>query len=238
MSYYEFYSYQSVGQLRDKADRAIEKLRKKKPDIEPVIIEGRSLAKSWWGKAWNHNLESYADYSNRIARGRRYVRNHAVMDLKISKGCVNGLVQGSGTKPYKIRILIDTLSQTKWYRLTELCNNQIASLDKLIDGKFPTELAELFTDKKYGLFPSPKEIKFNCSCPDWALMCKHVAAVLYAIGSRLDSNPLLFFELRNVDGNALVKKSIDAKIESMLRNASKKSSREIDEKSASEIFGL
>ncbi len=238
MSYYEFYSYQSVGMLKDKADKAIEKLRKKNPDIEPVIIEGRVLAKSWWGKAWNHNLESYADYRNRIARGRRYVRNHAVMDLKISKGCVSGLVQGSGNKPYKIQILIDTLPQKKWDRVTGLCHNQIASLDKLIDGKFPMELQELFTDKKYGLFPSPKEIKFDCSCPDWASMCKHVAAILYGIGSRLDSDPMLFFELRNVDGRALVRKSIDAKIESMLKNASKKSGREIDEKNVYDLFGL
>jgi uncharacterized Zn finger protein len=123
-------------------------------------------------------------------------------------------------------------------RVTQLCNNRIASLESLIDGKFPEELKVLFTERKYGLFPSPREIKFSCSCPDWAYMCKHVASVLYGIGSRLDKDPMLFFELRDMDGSSLVRKTMEKRLDNMLKNASEKSSRAIDEKDVSDIFGL
>jgi uncharacterized Zn finger protein len=238
MGYYGFPKYVSVAEKKAKASRSIEKLRKKNPDIEPVIIEGRTLAKNWWGKAWNLNLESYADYSNRIARGKSYVRSNTVLDLKIHRGKVLALVQGSGSKPYKIEIRIDTLPSEKWEQVTELCNHRIDSLEQLIEGKFPEELEVLFTDKKYGMFPSPKEIHFDCSCPDLASMCKHVAAVLYGIGARLDSNPMLFFELRDLDGHELVRKSMEQKLESMMKNAGKKSKREIADGDISDIFGL
>ena len=180
----------SAAEKKEKANSSIAKLKKKDPNIEPINIEGRTLAKSWWGKAWNLNLESYADYENRIARGKSYVRNNMVLDLKINKGKVMAKVQGSRAKPYDVEILIDELSDKKWEYVTSLCNHSIDSLEQLIEGKFPKELDVLFKEKKYGIFPSPKEIHFNCSCPDWASMCKHVAAVLYGIGARLDSNPM------------------------------------------------
>ena len=238
MGYYGFPKYESVAEKKAKAIKALEKLKKKNPEIEPVIIEGRALAKSWWGKAWNLNLESYADYGNRIGRGKSYVRNNTVLDLKISKGKVEAKVQGSGSKPYEVKIRIDALSTEKWEQVTALCNHRIDSLEQLIEGKFPKELEGLFIERKYGMFPSPKEIHFDCSCPDWASMCKHVAAVLYGIGARLDLNPMLFFELRDLDGQELVRKSIKRKLESMLKNAGKKSKREIAEEDISDIFGL
>ena len=238
MGYYGFPKHESVEVKKAKANKALEKMRKKNPEIEPVIIEGRALAKNWWGKAWNLNLESYADYSNRIARGKSYVRSNAVLDLKISKGKIAAKVQGSGSKPYDVEIRIDALSSTKWDQVTALCNHRIDSLEQLIEGKFPKELEVLFTEKKYGMFPAPKEIHFNCSCPDWASMCKHVAAVLYGTGARLDHNPMLFFELRDLDGQELIRKSLDRKLESMLKNAGKKSKREIAAEDISDIFGL
>jgi len=238
MSRNDYPKQPSVAEKKARAKKALEKLRKKNPDIEPVIIEGRTLARNWWGKAWNQNLESYADYSNRIERGRSYVRNNAVLDLRISKGSVLALVQGSGSKQYSVRIEIDTLSSEKWDRVTEICNNRIETLEQLVDGKFPKELEVLFTEKKYGLFPSPGEIRFGCSCPDWAVMCKHVAAVLYGIGSRLDADPMLFFELRDIDGQELVKKSMERKLDNMLKNAGKRSKREIDTEDVTDIFGL
>ena len=82
------------------------KLRKKNPDIKPVIIDGK-LAKSWWAQAWNRNLEGYADYSNRIGRGRSYVKSGAVLDLSIKPGEVCALVQGSRAKPYDVTVRID-----------------------------------------------------------------------------------------------------------------------------------
>jgi uncharacterized Zn finger protein len=238
MGYYGFPRYESVAEKKAKASRSLAKMKKKNPDIEPVIIEGRTLAKNWWGKSWNINLESYADYSNRIERGKRYVRNNAVLDLKISKGKVIAKVQGSRVKPYDVEISIDALDNKKWEQVTELCNHRIDSLEQLIEGKFPKELEILFTEKKYGMFPSPKEIHFACSCPDWAYMCKHVAATLYGIGARLDNDPMLFFTLRDIDGQMLIRKSMERKLESMLKNAGKKSKREIAAKDISDIFGL
>jgi len=238
MGYRGFPKYETVGEKRAKTLRAIKALKKKKPDIQPVIIEGNNLVKTWWGKSWNKNLESYADYSNRIKRGKSYVKNYAVMDLKINKGKVAALVHGSSTKPYDVTIQIETLSEDKWGKVTELCNHRISSLDQLLEGKFPKELEELFTNHKYGFFPDPSEIHFDCSCPDWAYMCKHVAAVLYGIGSRLDEDPLLFFELRDVDSKALIKKSMESKLENMLNNAGKKSSREINDAEVFDIFGV
>ena len=238
MSYGGFPKYVSAAEKKEKANGSIAKLKKKNPDIEPVIIEGRTLAKSWWGKAWNLNLESYADYENRIARGKSYVRNNMVLDLKITKGKVMAKVQGSRSKPYDVEILIDALSNEKWEHVATLCNHSIDSLEQLIEGKFPKKLEVLFKEKKYGIFPSPKEIHFDCSCPDWASMCKHVAAVLYGIGARLDSNPMFFFELRDIDSQELVRKSVEQKLESMLKNVGKKSKREIAEKDISDIFGL
>lgn len=227
MSYYGYSKQPTVAEKKEKARKSLQKLKKKNPDVEPVVIEGTKLAKSWWGKSWNENLESYADYENRITRGKNYVRNNAVLDLKISKGTIKAVVQGSRAKPYDVQIQIDPLSSEKWDQVTALCNHRIDSLEQLIEGKFPKELEVLFIDRKYGMFPSPKEIDFACSCPDWASMCKHVAAALYGIGSRLDVNPMLFFELRDLNGQELIKKSMDQKIESMMKNAGKKSKREI-----------
>ncbi len=238
MSAYGFPEYVSVAEKKAKAERALKKLQKNNPDAEPIIIEGRTLAKSWWGKAWNRNLESYADYSNRIDRGKSYVRNNAVLDLKISKGRVVAKVLGSRAKPYDIEIQIDTLSSTKWREIQELCNHRIDTLEQLIEGKFPKELEILFADKKYAMFPSPEEIHFYCSCPDYAYMCKHVAAALYGIGTRLDQNPLLFFELRDIDGQELIRKTMEQKLDSMLKNAGKKSKRQIAAKDIPNIFGL
>jgi uncharacterized Zn finger protein len=238
MSYYEFAPYVSVAEKKEKSLKTLSKLKAKNKDIQPITIEGRTLAKSWWGKAWNQNLESYADYSNRIARGRSYVRNNAVLDLKITKGVVKALVQGSSRKPYEVTVQIDRLIDEKWNKVIALCNHRIDTLEQLVGGSFPKELEVLFKERKYGLFPSPKEIHFDCSCPDRASMCKHVAAVLYGIGARLDSDPKLFFELRDIDSMELVKKSMEKKLDNMLKNAGKKSERKIAEKDVFDIFGI
>lgn len=233
-----FGKYVTKEEKQAKAASSMAKLMKKNPELEPVIIEGRALALSWWGKAWNANLESYADYSNRIGRGKTYVRSNAVLDLKISRGEVLAKVQGSRKKPYDVAVVIDELAELKWEKVKELCNNRIGSMEDLMEGKFPKELEVLFMDRRYGLFPAPGEIHFSCSCPDWASMCKHVAAVLYGIGARLDKNPLLFFELRGQNGQELIKKTMESKIESMLANAGKKSEREIPEKDIEDLFNL
>jgi uncharacterized Zn finger protein len=243
MSYYRGYSgfpeYVSVGSKRAKAEKKLEQLKKKNPDIQPVIIEGRALAKSWWGKEWNKNLERYADYSNRIGRGRNYVRHSAVLDLKIKPGKVEALVQGSRSTPYSVSINIKPVPKKNWATLKQSCKGKMDSLMKLIAGKFPKELGAIFTQKGDGLFPVPKEIEFDCSCPDWASMCKHVAAALYGIGARLDEDPNLFFVLRKVDINDLVTETLKESKKELLSKAKKKTSRVIEDDSGlSDIFGI
>ena len=238
MGYYGFYEYVSVSEKRERAKKALEKLKKKRPDIEPIIIEGKTIASKWWGKAWNKNLESYADYSNRIGRGRSYVKNGAVLDLKIKEGIVEAIVNGSGSKPYLVEIKIDKLKDDKWKSITEVCKHRIDTMETLLLGKFPKEFDEFFSDSKYGLFPSPKEIHFNCSCPDSARMCKRVAATLYGICARLDSEPSLFVKLRNIHFEDLLKKSMEEKMQSMLKNSDKKSNRVIDDGDVFDLFGV
>ena len=203
----------------------------------PIYIEGRKIAKSWWGEAWCKNLELYADYENRIARGKTYVRNGSVIHLAIEGGSVTAKVQGSRSRPYDIKVDIQPISKSDWERIKKICQNKIGSLAELAEGKFPVEFAELFTQKNSGLFPSPREIKFSCSCPDWAYMCKHVAAVLYGIGARFDDDPLLFFTLRGINVNDLIKKSINDKVDNMLKSAGRKTERTLDNVDVCSLFG-
>ena len=228
-------SYKPSGPKNPAAQLA--KLRKKNPDIKPVAIDGK-LARTWWAQAWNRNLEGYADYSNRIGRGRSYVRAGAVLDLAIAPGKVSAIVQGSRTKPYEVAVRIDTLPKAKWEAITARCSHKIANLQELASGKFPQEFMELFTNRGDGLFPSPKEIHFNCSCPDWASMCKHVAAALYGIGARFDEDPTLFFLLRDIEFSELLKKSVEEKMNSMLKNAGKATARTMEGVDTYALFGV
>jgi len=239
MSFYGFGKYVSVGEKRAKAEKKLKQLKKKNPDIRPIIVEGQALAKTWWGKAWNKNLERYADYSNRIGRGRSYVRHRAVLDLQITPGRVDALVMGSGSKPYSVTVTIKPIPTSNWSTVKQNCRGKLDSLQKLIGGKFPKELENIFTQEKNGLFPVPTEINFDCSCPDWADMCKHVAATLYGIGARLDEDPSLFFVLRKVDVNDLISQTVKESKKELLGKAVKKSSRILQEDSGlSDIFGI
>ena len=241
MAYYNYRGYPryvSVGEKRAKARRKLEKLRKKHPDIRPVVIEGNTLVRTWWGKAWNGNLGKYADYENRVGRGRSYLRHGAVLDLQISPGRVSSLVQGSRAKPYAVGIEIKPLSRSIWRKIRAACEGQVASLQELLEGRFPKDLMELFTAKGSGLFPSPKEIVFRCSCPDWAYMCKHVAATLYGIGTRLDEDPGLFFVLRKLKMEDLITQAVRDKSARLLKRAKKKTSRVIDDADLGRVFGI
>ncbi len=238
MSYWQFAPYVSVGERKAKAAKKLKELQKKDPNIKPIIIEGSAIAKSWWGKSWNKNLEKYADFSNRIGRGRSYVRHGAVIDLRIDKGVVNAQVQGSDSAPYAITIKIKKINKEIWEKIVFECDGKMDSLHEFLAGSFPKSLAEIFTAKGCGLFPSPKEIEFDCDCPDWADMCKHIAAVLYGIGARLDNDPKLFFTLRNVKVEHLVSKVVKDKTKKLLDNAGKKSSRVIDDADLSSVFGI
>jgi uncharacterized Zn finger protein len=238
MSYWGYPRYVSVGKKRAKAAKKLKQLKKKNPAIKPIIIEGRTIARTWWGKSWNHNLERYADYSNRIGRGRSYVRHGAVLDLQISPRRVESLVQGTRSKPYTVIINIKGIKKKIWQNMKTACAGKLDSLPELLAGKFPKTLGEIFTIRGQGLFPSPEEIEFNCSCPDWAYMCKHVAATLYGIGARLDDSPSLFFKLRKVNIDDLIQQAITDQSYKLLKKAEKTSGRMIAESDLSGMFGI
>ncbi len=239
MSYYGFPRYVSVAEKKARAEKKRIQLKKKNPGIAPIIIQGQALAQTWWGKAWNTNLEKYADYSNRIGRGRSYVRHGAVLDLQITPGKVTALVDGSRAKPYAITVTIQPMPKENWTAIKKACAGKMESMQQLIAGKFPKELAEIFTAKGSGLFPGPDEINFECSCPDWAYMCKHVAATLYGIGARLDDDPRLFFLLRKADIKDLVSETLRESTDALLSKANRKSSRVLEDSDAlSDLFGI
>ena len=236
--YSDFPAYVSVAEKRAKAEKSLAKLKKKDPSVKPVIIQGTTISSSWWGKSWNKNLEGYADYSNRIGRGRSYVRSGAVLDLQILPGEITALVQGSRAKPYSVNIKIAEIPTATWENLKKACAGKLDSLPELLAGKFPKALGELFTERGKGLFPSPRDISFFCSCPDYAVMCKHVAAALYGVSARLDTEPGLFFTLRNVKMEDLVTEAVQSKSKELLSKASKKSSRVMEDADLSAVFGI
>ncbi len=238
MSGYGYGEYVSVAEKKEHNRKAAEKLKKKNPGITPIVLKGTKLASTWWGKAWNDNLESYSDYANRMDRGRSYIRHGAILDLQIAPGKVTALVQGSRKKPYEIGIFINPLDKDAWDKITRACEGTIESLQELVEGKFPKALDELFTAKGKGLFPAPKEIRLSCSCPDYASMCKHIAAALYGVGARLDENPALFFTLRNVNIDELISKAVVQKSETLLNKSGRKSKRVIESDDLSAMFGI
>lgn len=214
-SYSWYPKKESVSQRQAKAAKAIKKLSAKRL-MDPVQVDG-PLAASWWAKAWNRNLEGYADYSNRLPRGRSYAKNGSVINLSIASGSISSLVQGSASKPYEIEIEISPMKPAARKTLIEACADKLDSAEALLSGHFPEDLGRLLTEAKTGLFPNPKEIKFSCSCPDWATLCKHVAATLYGVGSRLDRDPAIFFLLRDVKLDELVSHAVKSETQKMLK---------------------
>ena len=200
---YGFRPYVPVAQRRARAARELTKLSKKSGHgASPVQLSGRKIASTFWGKAWCDNLERYSDYANRLPRGRTYIRNGSVVDLQISRGVVCARVSGSSL--YKIEIQIKPLAAGLWESIQAECAGKIDSLIELLQGKLSAAVMQIVTRPERGLFPSPKEIKMECSCPDWADLCKHLAATLYGVGARLDKAPELLFRLRAVDETDLV----------------------------------
>jgi len=202
--YYEdrWPAYVPVAERRRKAELEMAKLRKKGVAVSPVKIEGRVIASTFWGKAWCENLESYHDYANRLDRGRTYVRNGSVVDLQIAPREVTATVSGSAL--YKVKVSIGDVAGAQWKSICADCAGGIDSLVELLQGRFSKGVMERICRQGAGLFPKPSEIRFSCSCPDYASMCKHVAAVLYGVGARLDASPELLFRLRAVNENDLV----------------------------------
>ena len=233
MSWYEWRPYVPVAERRRQAAQKLKKLKKKGQSIAPVTIEGRTIAKSFWGKSWCTNLERYSDYESRLPRGRTYVRNGSVLDLQITKGKVVAMVSGSDL--YTVEIAIAPVAARRWKGICRDCAGTIDSLVELLQGRLAKGVMDRVCREGDGLFPSPNEIKLSCSCPDWADMCKHVAAVLYGVGARLDDQPRLLFVLRGVDENELI---AGAEGDISLTAAAPAAAQVLDESDVAALFGL
>ena len=198
--------YVSVGEKKAYGALALAKLLKKsKRAADPVVIghRKRQLTTTFWGNAWCDNLQRYADLANRLPRGRAYVRNGSVLDLTIAEGRVEAYVAGS--ELYRVTVSLAPLAKARWRRIVGRCTGRIGSLVGLLRGDLSDDVLAVLTDAREGLFPEPREMKLDCSCPDSAKVCKHVAAVLYGVGARLDARPELFFVLRQADQAELLR---------------------------------
>lgn len=236
MGYYDRYErwppYVSVAERKQKAMKHAESLKKKGIKLNPVMIEGRTIAKTFWGKAWCDNLEAYSDFANRLPRGRTYARNGSVIDLQITKGQIKAQVMGSSL--YHVSINVKSLPESKWESLIKACAGKIDSLIELLQGKFSKAVMELISRKDEGLFPKPKEISMKCSCPDSASMCKHIAAVLYGVGATLDIKPEWIFELRCVDHMELIATASQDK--ALIQN--QETDHVVEDSELSALFGI
>jgi uncharacterized Zn finger protein len=235
---YGFAPYVSVASRRAQAERRLAQFRKKGRSVAPVVIEGRKIATTFWGESWCRNLERYSDFANRLPRGRSYVRNGAVVDLQIAPGVVSALVSGSDV--YEVRAEVGALPASRWREVCRDVSGAIESVIELLQGRLSNGVMTRLCAEGAGLFPSPREITFTCSCPDGAFMCKHVAAVLYGIGARLDREPGLLFTLRRVKEADLVG-GAGAQAAAALasgRGRTPGSRRIADESSLSDVFGI
>lgn len=225
--------YVPVAKRRAGARKKMDQIRKEGKEIFPVTIEGRKIARTFWGEAWCEHLEKFSDFENRLPRGRTYVRNGSVCHLEIAGGLVTALV--SGSELYTVKVTIKKLGETVWASLKRRCAGQIGSLLELLQGRLSKGVMEIVTDRTGGLFPLPGEMGFSCSCPDWAVMCKHVAAVLYGVGARLDERPELLFLLRGVDQEELISTGAGLVGEGAGKGTGR---RRIEEGALGEVFGI
>ena len=207
--YYNYYPPSlTKAELNARAQGMAAKLAKKLGHpLQPVCIEGTKIAKTFWGKAWCDNIGTYQDNENRLPRGRSYVRSGSVIDLAVDPGYIAAWVAGSGSKPYEVEIKVAPLNNEQKERIRNACTAQPLSMLDLLQGKLPAPVLEMFRSGPDGIFPRLNELKLYCSCPDSSSLCKHLAAVLYGVGHRLDEKPELLFTLRGLDINSLVETS-------------------------------
>src|ERR1035437_3370640 len=233
MAFYGWRPYVPVAERRRKALREMEKRKKQGHAVSPVSVAGRTIATTFWGKAWCENLEGYSDYANRLPRGRTYVCNGSVVDLKITPGKIQAVVSGSAL--YKVSLRVAPVAKAHWKSICNDCGGAIDSLVELLQGRLSKGVMERICRQKQGLFPTPAEIQLSCSCPDWADMCKHVAAALYGIGARFDHQPELLFRLRAVDEMELIANAGNA---APLAKQGPAAGKLLGDEDLSAIFGL
>jgi len=233
MSYFGWKPYVSVGERQKLAEKAAAKAKKSGKSYAPILAYRGAVAKTVWGKSWCDNLEAYSDYANRLPRGRAYVRNGSVIHLQLTAGAVHAQVMGSSL--YEVNVTVQPVKQAQWKSICQDSAGSIASLVEILQGKLSTAIMQRICEPGNGLMPTPKEIGFNCSCPDWAGMCKHVAAVLYGVGARLDQQPELLFTLRHVDAKDLVQVAGGGLVTA---RKAPKAAKVLDDSLLADVFGL
>ncbi len=226
--------YVPVAKRRENAAKKMKQLTKKGHHIQPIEIEGRTIARSFWGKSWCTHMESFCDLDNRLPRGRTYVRNGSVCHLDIKEGEIKAMVSGSSL--YNVNIKIKPLLQEKWEHIKQTCLGKVSSLLDLLSGKLSNGVMEVVVHPKEGLFPLIHEFSLDCDCPDWTTMCKHVAAVLYGVGSRLDGDPAQLFKLRGVNFEELI--DLDEAITSVTSTTTSLRKRMDNNDALSDLFGV
>lgn len=233
MGFWGYKPYVPVAARRAKAAKALSRAVKAGAGHAGIAAYRGAIAKTFWGKAWCDNLEQYSDYANRLPRGRTYLRNGSVIDLQIGNGAVVAKVMGSSL--YDTRVTVATVATDRWQAIGRDCSGSIDSMVELLQGKLSKPVMERICKPETGLFPSPGDIRFSCSCPDWAAMCKHVAAVLYGIGARLDQQPELLFRLRGVDARDLIAQA-GTGLPASSRRAT--GARVLEDSALDDVFGL
>ena len=232
MSYGDYPPYVSVAERARISQKKIESYRKRGRKMSPVEVNGRVIATSFWGKAWCDNLEAYSDISNRLPRGKSYLRSGAVIDLQVEKGQVKALVSGSSV--YNIVVKIRSLAPQKWQSIKKTSGQSIGSVVELLQGRLSNAVMTVVTNPKEGLFPALSEIDMSCDCPDYAVVCKHVAAALFGVGARFDASPELLFLLRGVDHLELVNHAVGGALNQKLAGKQEV----FDHESLENIFGI
>lgn len=194
--------YVPVDEQRARTVSEIQDLRARGVSVQPIELRGRTIARNFWGRRWCEHLESFSEHAARLAHGRAYVRNGSICHLAIEPGGVEALVSGSAL--YRVSIRVRQLETHVWTAIRRACAGRMGSLADLHEGRLPEPVAAVLTSRGAGVFPQPGEIVPSCECKDRAAMCKHAAAVLSGVGSRLDDRPELLFRLRGVDETELL----------------------------------
>jgi len=162
------------------------------------------FVRSWWGSRWIKALTPLMD-SGRLSRGRRYARRGQVLEINIASGKVTARVQGSRPRPYRVTIKLTPLDNAQWSKVFDALAEKALYAVQLLNGEMPEDVEEIFNAVQVPLFPDAfADLESDCSCPDWANPCKHIAAVYYLLGERFDEDPFLLFTLRGRGKDAVV----------------------------------
>lgn len=230
--------YNLDSRLKAKFKRKLVNLQKKNPKINPYTLTTKALAINWWAKAWNANLKNYTFNNVRLEKGKLNLRCGALADLQIKSGQVKAIILGSKIEPYNVKITFEPIPEANWLKIQKLYDGHLESFEKILENNFPKNMSDIYTSKPLGLFPSKKQISFNCDCSTRVNICKHTAVALYTLGAMIDNDIQLLFKLRGVSAIDLISRSIHAERKSILKKARTKSASALNDTDLSNIFKI